>query len=62
MKAPKRIIFNVGDSLHQRVKIAATKRNISITRFVLQAVVWRLRNDEGSGESDHFRDGTKMVD
>jgi len=62
MTTPKRIIFNVGDSLHQRIKIAATKRNISITRFVLQAVIWRLRNDEVGEHEDHVRDTTKMID
>ncbi len=46
MTTPKRLIFNISESLHQKVKIAAAKRNISITKYVLQAILWRMKNDE----------------
>lgn len=42
---PKRIICNVHPVLHKKIKLAATFRNMTISRYILQAVAWRLEND-----------------
>jgi len=45
-KIPKRIIFNVHPTLHSEIKIAATKRNITMTKYILEAAAWRLKSEK----------------
>ncbi len=41
-KTRKRLIINVTDEEHQKIKIAAALRNIPIKKYVLQAIVIRM--------------------
>jgi len=43
---PKRLIMNIKESDHRKIKMASTYRNMSITQYVLEAVAWRLRNEK----------------
>lgn len=41
-KAPKRIIFNVPEELHKLIKERADLKYITITKWVLQAVLEKI--------------------
>ena len=42
-KNSKRIVFNVSDGKHQQIKMAATRRGLTITRYVSEAIEARLK-------------------
>lgn len=44
-KTPKRLIINVDENLHKKIKILATRRNMSIKQYVLESVVFRMQQD-----------------
>jgi len=45
-KNPKRVIFNIKEDIHTDLKIAATRRNMTITQYVLEAIAWRLKSEQ----------------
>jgi uncharacterized protein (DUF1778 family) len=45
-KKLKRIIFSVDPDTHKKIKLAATKRNMSMSRYILQAVWVRLETEK----------------
>ena len=45
-KTPKRLILNVDEKIHTKIKILSTLRNMSITQYVLQVVLERVMKDE----------------
>ena len=44
--SPKRIIMNVPDELHKRIKLNATYKNISITAWILEAIVVKMQEED----------------
>lgn len=45
-KTPKRLILNIAEEIHKRVRRAALIRNISLTKWVKQAIWSKLINEE----------------
>lgn len=41
-KAIKRLAICLPETFHCEIKVWATKRNITMTQYVLEAVKWRL--------------------
>jgi hypothetical protein len=42
----KRMIFNIHPSIHEKVKKYALKKNITMTRYVLQAILEKMSWDD----------------
>jgi len=42
----KRFIFTIPPDIFKQIRKAAFDRNISISKYILQSVVWRLLNEE----------------
>lgn len=45
-KKTKRLVVDVPEYLHRKIKIEATKRNMSINKFVVGAVLYRMAYKE----------------
>lgn len=46
-KTHKRIIMQVNDQVHNLIKDRANRYNVSITRYILQAIQMRINREEG---------------
>jgi len=46
-RSPKRIILQVNDEVHQLIKNRAHRLNMTLTRYVLQAIQMRINKEEG---------------
>lgn len=45
LKIPKRVIFNVDEDFHKKLKLASTDRKMSISKYVTEAIEWRLKRE-----------------
>lgn len=45
-KIVKRLIVDVESELHKKIKLAASNRNLTIKKYVLEALSWRLRGEK----------------
>lgn len=49
-KSPKRLLINIDDQMHEKIKLVAVKRNITIrkwvTRVLLKALLEEQKRDE----------------
>jgi hypothetical protein len=45
-KGPKRVIFTIPEGLHKEMKIRCVLKNVSITKYILQAVLEKLERDK----------------
>lgn len=45
-KKRTRLIFSLPFEVHDSIKKNAFKRNISMSLYILEAVLWRLKNEE----------------
>jgi predicted HicB family RNase H-like nuclease len=45
-KAPKRMIINIPDEVHWIIKNKAHNKNMTMKRYVLQAVQMRIKQEE----------------
>ena len=45
-KKPKRLVIDIPEDLHTRVKLRATTRNITIRLWVLRALIFALTKEE----------------
>lgn len=45
-KQTKRIALDVQAQEHKKIKLAAANRNMTIKKYVLEAVAWRLKSDK----------------
>ena len=45
-KLTKRLILDIPKELHHEIKSQAAWRNITIRRYVLQALLWRMEHDK----------------
>lgn len=46
-KSPKRLAINIPDQVHWRLKNKAHSLNMTISRYVLQAIQMRINREEG---------------
>jgi predicted HicB family RNase H-like nuclease len=42
---PKRLVLNIPEQLHQEIKQRALDRNITLRKYVLQALMTRIQNE-----------------
>ena len=45
-KGPKRIILDVPEEIHILTKTMASRRGISLKKYVLKTLIWQLNNDK----------------
>jgi len=45
-KSRKRLVMNVSDNLHMNIKTHATRRNMTITQYVIESVLFRMQQDK----------------
>ena len=45
-KTRKRLILNVEPEIHQKIKIQAAKRNMTMSKYILQCLIWRLQGEK----------------
>jgi len=45
-KSPKRLIIDIPEDIHQLIKKKAVERNITMRRYVLQALQIRIKQEE----------------
>ena len=46
MKTPKRFIFTLPMEVFYQARKHAFERNISISKYILEALLWRIHQDE----------------
>ncbi len=56
----KQFVFRVSPSFHQRVKIAAAKKNETMALYICKAIEEALKKDEVSNEDNTRRDTIKQ--
>lgn len=44
--SPKRLVVDIYDDLHQKIKLHSTKRNISIRKWVMRALIRAIADEE----------------
>ena len=44
-KTRKRLVLNIDDQLHSEIKTRAAERRISLTQYVLQALIGRIQQE-----------------
>lgn len=42
----KRLVIDMPDALHHKIKEQALWRNVTIRKYVIQAILMRMKNDE----------------
>jgi len=40
-----RLVFNIPIDMYEKLRFVAFKRNISMSKYVLDSVLWRLHNE-----------------
>lgn len=58
---PKRLILNVNEIIHKKIKLHATFRNTTITQYVLQAVIERMAQEDEINKGNKYGVFTREI-
>ena len=51
-KTPKRIVFNVSNEVHTAIKIRAAFRHITITKYIMRAIMEKILQEPCQPEEE----------